>query len=77
MPLAAAIGKDWLRILRTLSRDLTRFDQFGIAPDMFVPLFLGQIAAVEVLGDLPKLGLERVNRLAGQKKPRRAEAGRG
>ena len=44
---------------------------------MLVALILGQIAAVEFLGDLPKLGLERVNRPAGQNKPRRAEAGRG
>ena len=37
-----------------------RFDQFRIAADMLVTLFLRQIAAVKVLGDLPKLGLERV-----------------
>ena len=41
-----------------LSRNLPAFGQeLGIAPDMFVTLYLRQIAAVEVLGDLPKLGL--------------------
>ena len=34
-----------------------RGKQFGIAPDMLVPLLLRQIAAVQVLGQLPKLGL--------------------
>ena len=34
-----------------------RFDQFRIAPDMLVTLLLGQIAAVQIFGQLPKLGL--------------------
>ena len=35
---------------------LARLDQFGIAPDMPVPLFFRQVAMVKVLGKLPKLG---------------------
>lgn len=47
----------------TFNRDsLTRLnfgascDQFRIAPNVFIPLFLGQVQPMQVLGDLPKLG---------------------
>ena len=40
-----------------LCNNSPHFDQFGVAPEMFVPLVLRQIAAVKVFGQLPKLGL--------------------